>query len=326
MYSMESIHEKIRIVNPQQTIDDICDFIYKEISEGFKKPGAVIGLSGGIDSAVTANLCKNALGEEKVLGIILPEKESDFESEIHARKFAENLNIRTETVDITQILETFGVYEKKENIIKEKFPNFNSNCKYRMVVPSNIENVGIPFLEILDENNVLHKLKVSSSDFLTITAATSIKHRVRMTMLYFFAEKNNYAVIGTTNKSEYLQGYFVKYGDGGSDIEPIVNLYKSQVYQLGKILKVPKEIISKDASPDVWSFSTSDKEFFYSIPYDLVDLILYAREKQLSNKEIQENSNLSVEEIEKLVHLQNQKERKSQHMREIPHSWKSNFT
>ena len=326
MYSMESIHEKIRIVNPQQTIDDICDFICKEISEGFKKSGAVIGLSGGIDSAVTANLCKNALGEEKVLGIILPEKESDFESEIHARKFAENLNIRTETVDITQILETFGVYEKKENIIKEKFPNFNSNCKYRMVVPSNIENVGIPFLEILDENNVLHKLKVSSSDFLTITAATSIKHRVRMTMLYFFAEKNNYAVIGTTNKSEYLQGYFVKYGDGGSDIEPIVNLYKSQVYQLGKILKVPKEIISKDASPDVWSFSTSDKEFFYSIPYDLVDLILYAREKQLSNKEIQENSNLSVEEIEKLVHLQNQKERKSQHMREIPHSWKSNFT
>ena len=326
MYSMESIHEKIRIVNPQQTIDDICDFIYKEISEGFKKPGAVIGLSGGIDSAVTANLCKNALGEEKVLGIILPEKESDFESEIHARKFAENLNIRTETVDITQILETFGVYEKKENIIKEKFPNFNSNCKYRMVVPSNIENVGIPFLEILDENNVLHKLKVSSSDFLTITAATSIKHRVRMTMLYFFAEKNNYAVMGTTNKSEYLQGYFVKYGDGGSDIEPIVNLYKSQVYQLGKILKVSKEIISKDASPDVWSFSTSDKEFFYSIPYDLVDMILYAREKQLSNKEIQENSNLSVEEIEKLVHLQNQKERKSQHMREIPHSWKSNFT
>ena len=326
MYSMESIHEKIRIVNPQQTIDDICDFICKEISEGFKKSGAVIGLSGGIDSAVTANLCKNALGEEKVLGIILPEKESDFESEIHARKFAENLNIRTETVDITQILETFGVYEKKENIIKEKFPNFNSNCKYRMVVPSNIENVGIPFLEILDENNVLHKLKVSSSDFLTITAATSIKHRVRMTMLYFFAEKNNYAVIGTTNKSEYLQGYFVKYGDGGSDIEPIVNLYKSQVYQLGKILKVPKEIISKDASPDVWSFSTSDKEFFYSIPYDLVDMILYAREKQLSNKEIQENSNLSVEEIEKLVHLQNQKERKSQHMREIPHSWKSNFT
>ena len=326
MYSMESIREKLRIVNPQQTIDDICDFICKEISESYKKSGAVLGLSGGIDSAVTANLCRNALGEEKVLGIILPEKESDPESEIHGRKFAQNLNIRTETVDITKILETFGVYEKKENIIKEKFPNFNSNCKYRMVVPSNIENIGIPFLEILDENNVLHKLKVSSSDFLTITAATSIKHRVRMTMLYYFAEKNNYAVIGTTNKSEYLQGYFVKYGDGGSDIEPIVNLYKSQVYQLGKILKVPEEIVSKDASPDVWSFTTNDKEFFYSITYDLVDLILYARERKLSNEKIQENSNLSIQEIEKLVHLQNQKERKSQHMREIPHSWKSNFT
>jgi len=323
---MESIQDKIRILNPQQTIDDICSFIHKEISENFNKFGAVIGLSGGIDSALTATLCKKALGEEKILGIIMPEKESDSDSEIHAKKFSESHNIKTEIVDITQILESFGVYEKKENIIKKKFPNFNSYCKYRMIVPSNIENVGMPFLEILDENNVLHKLKVSSSEFLTITAATSIKHRVRMTMLYFFAEKNNYAVIGTTNKSEYLQGYFVKYGDGGSDVEPIVDLYKSQVYQLGEVLKVSKEIISKDASPDVWSFSTSDKEFFYSVPYDLVDLILYARENKLSNSEIHEKSNLSIEEIEKLVHIQNQKERKSQHMRDIPHGWKSNLT
>ena len=263
MYAMETIQEKIRISNPQQTIDDISDFVRKEISEKFTKYGAVIGLSGGIDSAVTASLCKNALDEEKILGIIMPEKESDKDSEIHAKKFAEMNRIKTETVDISQILETFGVYEKKENIIKEKFPNFNSNCKYRMIVPSNIQNVGMPFLEILDEEKTLHKLKVSLSEFLAITAATSIKHRVRMTMLYYFAEKNNYAVIGTTNKSEYLQGYFVKYGDGGSDIEPIVNLYKTQVYQLGKLLNISEEIISKDEF--VFMKQTNKKGYIFCI-------------------------------------------------------------
>jgi NAD+ synthase len=185
--------------------------------------------------------------------------------------------------------------------------------------------VGIPYLDILDDKNKQHKLKISSFEFLALTAATSIKHRVRMTMLYYHGEKNNLTVMGTTNKSEYLQGYFVKYGDGGSDIEPLANLYKSQIYQLGQFLNIPKEILTKDASPDVWSFTTNDEEFFYSVPYDIVDLILYARENKLAIKEIQKLSNLSAENIENLLRFQNQKQNKSQHMREIPHSWMPDF-
>ena len=185
--------------------------------------------------------------------------------------------------------------------------------------------VGIPYLDILDDKNKQHKLKISSFEFLALTAATSIKHRVRMTMLYYYGEKNNFTVMGTTNKSEYLQGYFVKYGDGGSDIEPIVNLYKSQIYQLGQFLDIPKEILTKDASPDVWSFTTNDEEFFYSVPYEIVDLILYARENNLTTKEIQKLSNLSAENIENLLRFQNQKQNKSQHMRETPHSWMPDF-
>ncbi len=323
---MESIHEVFKIINLEQTVDKICSFIRNEISDNYHKSGAVIGLSGGIDSSVTATLCKRALDNEKVIGIIMPEKESDSESEIHAKKFAEKYDIKIKIIDITSILDSFGVYQKKENIIKERFSNFNQNCKYRIVVPSKINTIGIPFLEIQDDQNQIHKLKISSSEFLTITAATSIKHRVRMTMLYYYAEKNNFAVMGTTNKSEYMQGYFVKYGDGGSDIEPLLNLYKSQVYQLGKFLEINNEILSKDASPDVWSFKTSDKEFFYSVPYDVVDLILYARKNKLSPKDIQKNSNLSIQEIENLFKIQNQKESKSQHMRETPHSWIPDFT
>lgn len=324
---MESIHDLIKIKDLEKSVNKIGDFIKEEIFNRFQRSGAIVGLSGGIDSAVTASLCARALGSKNILGLIMPEKESDLTSLLHAKKVAEKYNIKTEIIDITPILDSFGVYQTKEKIVKEKFPNFNTNCKYRVVVPPKLKNtVGVPFLEILDDKNMQHKLKISSSEFLTLTAATSIKHRVRMTMLYFHGEGDNLCVMGTTNKSEYLQGYFVKYGDGGSDIESLINLYKLQIYQLGKFLKIPEEILTKDASPDVWSFATSDEEFFYSVPYEVVDLILYARENNLSIKDIQKFSNLPVEDIENLLRIQNQKQAKSQHMREIPHGWMPDFT
>jgi NAD+ synthase len=318
---MTEISELIKIENIENTISEITNFIKNEIFEIYQKKGVVIGLSGGIDSAITAALCTKSIGSEKILGLILPEKESDENSKNLALQIAEKYNIDTKTIDITNILESFGVYENKEKIVKQKFPNYNQKCKYRVVVPPKSENnIGMPFLEILDDENTLHKLKISSFDFLNLTAATSIKHRVRMTMLYNYAEKNNFTVVGTTNKTEYLQGYFVKYGDGGSDIEPLVHLYKTQIYQIANFLKLPEEIINQDASPDVWSFKTSDEEFFYAVPYNIVDLILYGREKNLSIDEIAKFSKLGSEKIEKLIQFQNQKQNKSQTMREKPHS------
>jgi|SaaInlStandDraft_7_1057024.scaffolds.fasta_scaffold27878_2 NAD+ synthase len=324
---MQSINEYIKINNLEKVTHEICQFIQDEISNKLQKKGAVFGLSGGIDSAVTAALCAKSFETEQILGLIMPEKESDNSSKILAQQVSKKFNFNTETIDITKILESFGVYEMKENIVFEKFPEFTSKCKYRVIVPPKSKNsIGIPFLEILDKDNQRYKLKISSSEFLTLTASTSIKHRVRMTLLYFHGEKNNFSVVGTTNKSEYQQGYFVKYGDGGSDIEPLVNIYKSQIYQIGEFLEVPNEILISDASPDVWSFSTTDKEFFYTVPYDVVDLILYARENKLSVKDVQEISELSVDDIKNLFQMQNIKQTKSQHMREIPYAWKANFT
>jgi len=324
---MQSINELIKIKDVEKATNEICEFIQDEISNKLQKKGVVFGLSGGIDSAVTAALCAKSFESEQILGLIMPEKESNESSKVLAKQVSKKFSFNTETINITKILESFGVYEKKENIVCEKFPEFNSKCKYRVIVPPKSKNIiGVPFLEVLDKDNERHKLKISSSDFLSLTALTSIKHRVRMTLLYFHGEKNNFSVVGTTNKSEYQQGYFVKYGDGGSDIEPLVNIYKSQIYQLGKFLKIPKEILVSDASPDVWSFSTSDEEFFYTVPYDIVDLILYARENKLSVSDVQKISKLKTEDIENLFQMQNIKQTKSQHMREIPHGWVPNFT
>lgn len=320
-----NIPDFLKLQNINNDVEDLCSFLNDEIINKSQKSGAIIGLSGGIDSTVTLGLCEKALGNQKILGLTMFEKESDPENEDLINEISQKYDIKIENIDITPILESFGVYSNRENIVKEKFPNFNSDCKYRVVVPPNFNSIGIPYLEILDEKNQNHKIKISASDFLTLTAATSIKHRVRMTLLYYHAEKNNLSVVGTTNKSEYLQGYFVKFGDGGSDIEPLVNLYKSQIYQIGEFLNIPEKILNSEASPDVWSYNTSDEEFFYTVPYEIVDLILYARENNLSENEIKKISNLSEEKIQNLLKFQDIKQRKSQHMRELPYSWKPNF-
>jgi len=320
-----NIPDFLKLQNIKADVENMCTFLQGEIFVKSQKSGAIVGLSGGIDSTVTMALCAKALGSEKTLGLTMFEKESSPSNKDLINEIAQNYDIKIKNIDITPILDSFGVYSYRENIVKEKFPDFNSNCKYRVVVPPNFDSIGIPYLEILDEENQNHKIKISSSDFLTLTSATSIKHRVRMTLLYFHAEKNNLSVVGTTNKSEYLQGYFVKYGDGGSDIEPLVNLYKSQIYQIGNFLNVPEEILNNDASPDVWSYSTTDEEFFYTVPYEIVDLILYAREKKLSIMEIKKLLNLPEEKIQNLLRFQDIKQRKSQHMRDLPYSWTPNF-
>ena len=320
---LEQKFDFLQIKDIEKTINSIGDFVNNEILKEFQRKGAVVGLSGGIDSSVMASICTKSIDSKQVLGLIMPEKESDPTSKTLAKKVADKIGIETKVVDITSILESFGVYNNKEKIIKERFSNFNNKCKYSVRVPSKFANsIGIPFLEILDDENKKHQIKISASEFLTLTASSSIKHRVRMTMLYYYAEKNNFCVVGTTNKSEFLQGYFVKYGDGGTDIEPLSNLYKSQIYQIGEFLKIPIEILEKDASPDIWSLKTSDEEFFYSVPYHIVDLILYARENNMPKSEIEEISDLTLEQIEKILQFQNQKQIRSQHMREMPHYWK----
>jgi len=262
---LKNLENSLKLSNIEDICNQLENFIKSEIKENFRKNGVVIGLSGGLDSSVTAALCVKSLGPENVLGLILPEKESSPKSENLAKSLANQLGIKIETIDMTSILDAFNVYTIRENIVKKYFESFTKGCTYRLVVSQDAVIKGglrIPFLEIQDNDKVIHKFRLTPSDFMTLSSATSIKHRTRMSMLYFFAEKNNLAVLGSTNKSEYVQGYFVKYGDGGVDLEPIQNLYKTQVFQLGNHLEIPVDILNRKASPDTWSLEVTDEDFF----------------------------------------------------------------
>jgi len=313
----------LEIKNIGRVIQSLQTFIYEQVNGNFRKRGVVIGISGGIDSAVAVKLCCDAVGKENVLGIILPEKESNPQSQEFAKKYCEKLGIKYEIEDITSIIDSSEIYQTREKIVEKYFPDYNQLCKYRIVFSENFDNDGlsIPYLEVIDGNEQIHKIKLSLNDYFTITAATNIKHRIRMTRLYFHAEKNNFLVCGTTNKAEFQQGYFVKYGDGGVDIEPLANLYKTQIYQLGKYLEIPNEIIDRKASPDTWSFGVSDEEFFYSLPYEIVDLVLFAKEKSVTLNDICSILDLNEEKVKRILNSMERKLQASKTSRIFPPSW-----
>jgi len=230
----------------------ICSFIHRQAGD-MRKGGAVVGLSGGIDSALSAELCVRALGKDKVLGLILPEKESSPVSAEYAGKHARKMGIACETFDITRTLDAFGVYESRDNVIRSVFPDYESSWKSKIALPTDLlsrDALSYFTLKVQDGAGNVRSARLNNQSLRGIVAATNVKQRTRMVSLYHYAERENYLVCGTTNRSEAVQGFFVKYGDGGVDIEPLQHLYKAQVYQLAEHLGVIREIIERAPSPD----------------------------------------------------------------------------
>jgi NAD+ synthase len=308
-------------IDPETVSLRIAEFIRDTVKNEFRGRGIVVGLSGGVDSAVAAALSVRALGPDRVYAVLLPERDSNPVSREYGSLMAETLGVRCDEVDLTAVLERFGVYEKRDRVVRSCFPEIDGPYTFRLVLPQNLlerDRLNVYSLEVLLEDGSTRKKRLPYNDYLELMAANDIKQRARMIQLHYEAEKRNYIVCGTTNHSETVQGFFVKFGDGGVDIEPLAMLYKSQVYQLARHLGVPEEIIRRTPSPDTYSFEVSDEDFYFCMPYDLVDHLIYALEHDVPRERAAEVLGLTPEQVDRAWKDLSHRREMTEHLRRPP--------
>lgn len=315
-FTRESIN-----IDPAKEVEKITSKLKEDVNKKLKKRGAVVGISGGIDSSVVLALCAKTFGPERVLGVMMPENDSNPDSLALAKKLSAKYNTNYVVENMTEALAGFGCYRRRDEAIKKVFPEFNSNYKAKITLPTNLlqkETLNVFHLTIIGPDGKEKSERLPLNEYLQIVAASNFKQRSRMCMLYYHAESRNYAVIGTGNKNEHEQGFFVKYGDGGADIKPIAHLFKTQVYQLAEYLDVPDEIRRRTPTTDTYSAEQTQEEFFYRVPFEILDRIWFGWEKGFPAEEIASALGLSKENVESIIHDTQRKIRTTEYLRMEP--------
>ncbi len=295
----------------------------KESMRGLHRMGAVLGISGGIDSSVCLALCVRAFGPERVVPLLLPEKDSDPASEDLARMLAAHYGVTPVLEVITPALDGYGCYQRRDEAIARVFPEYDAAAGYKakIVLPPGLLDQGTLnafSLTIITPDGEEKRARLRPADLAQIVAASNFKQRTRTAMLYYHAELRNHAVIGTPNKNEHDQGFFVKYGDGGVDLMPIVHLYKTQVYQLARHLGVPEVIQKRPPTSDTYSAPTTQEEFFFRMPFRTMDLLWYAQENQVSVEEAAAALDLNPDQVRRAFEDFAQKQRSTHYLRTPP--------
>jgi len=287
--------------NADKNAEKIAAFIRHTLFEQFKKKGAVLGVSGGIDSAVALHLLVKSIGRDRVQALLLPEIESSPSSRQLGAELCEQLGVACTEIPITPILEGLDIYHKKLDLIRRYYPEYDPNVHATsLALPQDLMDqslLNIPYLKLVNDGSVVDEKRLRASDYLELIGLQNVKQRARMIVLYMVAEQMNYAVCGTTNKTEAYCGFYVKYGDGGVDIEPLQDCYKTQVYEMARYLNVDQRIIDRPPSPDTWSHFTSDEDFMWRMPVEVLDQLLYANEHGLPLDTIVESTHLPTEMI-----------------------------
>jgi len=297
----------------------ICDSIRMYLSR-YRRKGATVAMSGGIDSSVVATLCVQALGKERVLGLHLPEKESSHDTLRLSQLLADWLHIDSIVEDISPILEAAGCYKRRNDSIRLVFPDFCDTDAVKIVLPSVIESDSYRIYSVVIRSTDGKEIKcrLTSEAYLGIVAATNFKQRIRKMMEYHHADRLNYAVSGTPNRLEYDQGFFVKLGDGAADFKPIAHLYKSQVYQMAAFLDIPEEIQRRQPTTDTYSMPQSQDEFYFSLPYKLMDLCLFGKNNGIPINEISVATKLSEDQVARVFRDIEQKRRATAYLHAAP--------
>lgn len=297
-------------INAEAEANRIVDHMRRIVGQELHKRGGVIGISGGLDSSVCLALSAKAFGPERVLGITMPESDSNPESAVLARKLARKFGVKYIVESMTAALAGFGTYGRRDDAIRNVFPEYDATYKAKIVLPSALgekDQLNVFQLTIISPEGHEKTERLPLNEYLQIVAASNFKQRSRMSMLYYHADRLNYAVIGTGNKNEHDQGFFVKYGDGGADIKPIAHLFKTQVFQLAAFLGVPEEIQKRTPTTDTYSAECTQEEFFFRVPFEIGDVIWDAMEKNIPPQEVAKVLGLTEDQV---INIQNDIKRK----------------
>jgi NAD+ synthase len=313
-------HSELLKIDAEVAIQRISDTLVAALQK-FRKKGVVVALSGGIDSSVCAALCVTILGPERVWGLLLPEADSSANSTQLGQLLVDHLQISSMTTNITPTLEAVGCYQWRNQAIQSVFPEFRNDWKCKIVISNfQFETDSLNFFKLIVENpeGMQQEKRLPLTAYLQIVAATNFKQRIRKTLEFFHADRLNYLVVGTPNRLEYDQGFFVKNGDGSADIKPIAHLYKTQVYQLARHLGLPEEICSQKPTTDTYSLSQGQDEFFFGLPHDKMDLALYAVNQNFSAEAVAPVIGLSVAQTERVFRDIQQKRQTTAYLQSAP--------
>jgi NAD+ synthase len=288
------------VLDPEAEVERITTWIRERLRLDLRKRGLVLGLSGGIDSSLSAALAVRALGAKNVFALFMPENDSDPESLRLGRSVAEAFGIDGALEDIGPALAAMGCYERRDAFIREAVPDYAAGWASKIVFdnPMTTGGYNISSLVVRAPEGEMRKVRLSAGAYLGIVAATNMKQRTRKQLEYYHADRLNFAVLGTPNRLEYDQGFFVKNGDGAADIKPIAHLYKSQVYQLAAHLGVPDEILSRPPTTDTYSLPQTQEEFYFALPYDKMDICLYGLENGMPADAVAAAAGLRAGDVE----------------------------
>jgi NAD+ synthase len=318
-----SFNRQALTIDTSAEVERICLALTRTVRKRLRRKGAIVGISGGVDSAVVLALCVRSFGPQRVRAVIMPERDSAPESEALARLVAAECGLSPIVEEITGILEAFRCYERRDEAIRRAFPEYDTGLGYRakITLPPNLlekDTLNIFSLTVISADGKTVTKKLSAPDLYQIIAASNIKQRTRMGMLYYYAELHNFAVIGTANKNEDDLGFFVKYGDGGIDVKPIAHLYKTQVYQLAEFFGIPELIRQRVPTTDTYNAGSTQEEFFFRLPFETMDLLWHGMESHAPLSEVAEVMNLSEPQVVRAYNDLVRKRRTSEYLKLPP--------
>jgi NAD+ synthase len=270
----------------------ITDFLVDATGRRLRRRGLVVGISGGVDYAVSATLA---------VGLLMPERDITTDGMSRAMRLCKALGIDPVVEDISRVLEPMGCYQRREAAIRQLYPDYGPGYRDKIIMANVLDgDHRIPHFELTIETPAGEQRakRMPAAVYLELVAATNMKQRTRKQVEYYHADRLNYAVLGTPNRLEYELGFFVRGGDGLADVKPIAHLYKSQVYALAAFLGVPAEIQAQAPSTDTYSLPQTQEEFYFTLPYEQMDLLLFAFHHGIPPDEVGTSLGLTVAQVQ----------------------------